>query len=76
MRTHPDDKLLEQHCYKSAAGLFNLCVFTCVVDGTHEKVNLSRIIGGLLPPPLPSVHLRIYTEQNYTVFTMKMTFSH
>jgi hypothetical protein len=27
MRTHPVDKLLEQHCYKSAAGL--LQVTTC-----------------------------------------------
>ena len=24
MRTHPVDKLLEQHCYKSAAGLLQL----------------------------------------------------
>jgi hypothetical protein len=33
VRTHLVDKLLEQHCYKSAAGLicYNLCVFTCVV---------------------------------------------
>jgi hypothetical protein len=31
VRTHPVDKLLEQHCYKSAAGLLQLAiVFTCV----------------------------------------------
>ena len=30
MRTHPVDKLLEQHCYKSAAGLLQLVRFTCV----------------------------------------------
>ena len=27
MRTHPVDKLLEQHCYKSAAGLLQLMRF-------------------------------------------------
>ena len=27
MRTHPVDKLLEQHCYKSAAGLLQLVRF-------------------------------------------------
>jgi hypothetical protein len=30
VRTHPVDKLLEQHCYKSAAGLLQLVRFTCV----------------------------------------------
>ena len=28
MRTHPVDKLLEQHCYKSAAGLLQLVLQT------------------------------------------------
>jgi hypothetical protein len=32
VRTQTDDKLLEQHCYKSAAVCYNLCVFTCEVD--------------------------------------------
>jgi hypothetical protein len=27
VQTHPDDKLLEQHCYKSAAGLLQLVRF-------------------------------------------------
>ena len=27
MRTHPVDKLLEQHCYESAAGLLQLVRF-------------------------------------------------
>ena len=31
VRTHPVDKLLEQHCYKSAAGLLQLVRFTCVL---------------------------------------------
>ena len=32
MRTHPVDKLLEQHCYKSAAGLLQLVRFyVCIV---------------------------------------------
>ena len=47
MRTHPVDKLLEQHCYKSAAGLLQLVRFyMCIprlrstydqwpVDGAH-----------------------------------------
>ena len=31
VRTHPVDKLLEQHCYKSATGLLQLVRFyTCV----------------------------------------------
>jgi hypothetical protein len=30
VRTHPVDKLSEQHCYKSAAGLLQLVVFTRV----------------------------------------------
>jgi hypothetical protein len=37
-RTHPDDKLLKQYCYKSAAGLLQvvaLCVFMCVVAGLY-----------------------------------------
>ena len=51
MRTHPDDKLLEQHCYKSAAGLFNLCVFTCVVLYL-EANELHRYIRGLIFLPL------------------------
>jgi hypothetical protein len=31
VRTHPVDKLLEQHCYKSSAGLLQLVRFTCVL---------------------------------------------
>jgi hypothetical protein len=29
VRTHPVNKLLEQHCYKSAAVCYNLCGFMC-----------------------------------------------
>jgi hypothetical protein len=36
VRMHPVDKLLEQHCYKSAAGLLQLCVLTCVRDDTFR----------------------------------------
>jgi hypothetical protein len=33
MRTNPVDKLLEQHCYKSAAGLLQLVRFyVCIHD--------------------------------------------
>jgi hypothetical protein len=36
VRTHPVDKLLEQHCYKSAAGLLQLVRFyVCKIDGQH-----------------------------------------
>ena len=31
VRTHPVDKLLEKHCYKSAPGLLKLVRFTRVV---------------------------------------------
>jgi hypothetical protein len=31
VRTHPVDKLSEQHCYKSAAVCYNLYAFMCVV---------------------------------------------
>ena len=40
VRTHPVDKLLEQHCYKSAAGLLQLvCFYTCVDMKTELIVN-------------------------------------
>jgi hypothetical protein len=32
VRTHPVDKLLEQHCYKSAAGLLQLVGFYVTVQ--------------------------------------------
>ena len=48
MRTHPVDKLLEQHCYKSAAGLlqfvrFDVCRFNasdCMVMVVDVKSEL------------------------------------
>ena len=41
MRTHPVDKLLEQHCYKSAAGLLQLVRLTCVyLDNQRDTVFL------------------------------------
>jgi AraC-like DNA-binding protein len=40
VRTHPDDKLLEQHCYKSAAGLLQLVRFyLCRMDHLHYRLN-------------------------------------
>ena len=48
VRTHPVDKLLEQHCYKSAAGLLQLVGFTCVLYGFHSfptiKLTLRHLI--------------------------------
>jgi hypothetical protein len=38
VRTHPVDKLLEQHCYKSAAGLLQLVRFTCVKTRKNAQV--------------------------------------
>jgi hypothetical protein len=36
VRTHPVDKLLEQNCHKSAAGLLQLVRFyVCKIDGQH-----------------------------------------
>ena len=44
MRTHPVDKLLEQHCYKSAAGLLQLVRFTCVEDDTKNLPPNTRVL--------------------------------
>jgi hypothetical protein len=35
VRTHPVDKLLEQHCYKSAAGLLQLESFYVCIMNMH-----------------------------------------
>ena len=47
MRTHPVDKLLEQHCYKSAAGLLQLVRFyvcTLFDDNLHFFRNETQFI--------------------------------
>jgi hypothetical protein len=37
VRTHPVHKLLEQHCYKSAAGLLRLVpVYACILAILHD----------------------------------------
>jgi hypothetical protein len=41
VRTHPVDKLLEQHCYKSAAGLLQLVRFSCVISSTLTQILFS-----------------------------------
>ena len=38
MRTHPVDMLLEQHCYKSAAGLLKLVCYNAVILSIYYKV--------------------------------------
>jgi hypothetical protein len=43
VRTHPVDKLLEQHCYKSAAGLLQLVRFTCDQTGEEKILYLMTI---------------------------------
>ena len=44
MQTHPVDKLLEQHCYKSAAGLLQLVRFyVCIIP---EKTRYSTTLLG------------------------------
>jgi hypothetical protein len=51
MRTHPVDKLLEQHCYKSAASLlqlvrFYVCIYWMLIDiftGATTKGSVSDL---------------------------------
>ena len=43
MRTHPVDKLLEQHCYKSAAGLLQLVRFYVCRENSLELIDLSSM---------------------------------
>jgi hypothetical protein len=40
VRTHPDDKLLEQHCYKSAAGLLQLVRFYVCIPQIVSSMRL------------------------------------
>jgi hypothetical protein len=51
VRTHPVDKLLEQHCYKSAAGLLQLVRFLRVYTRTNAQV-----VTGLQTSCYKSVH--------------------
>jgi hypothetical protein len=49
VRTHPVNKLLEQHRYKSAAICYNSCVFTCVprlikFSGNSRVRHVKRLI--------------------------------
>ena len=48
MRTHPVDKLLEQHCYKSAAGLLQLVRFYVCIRGKPLYDGVEIIIKHLL----------------------------
>ena len=51
VRTHVVDKLLEQHCYKSAAGLLQLvrfCVCICIPTNASLLVEY-LIVASLLP---------------------------
>ena len=41
MRTHPDDKLLEQHCYKSVVGLLQLVRFYVCTKRAMDSICLS-----------------------------------
>jgi hypothetical protein len=48
VRTHPVDKLLEQHCYKSAAGLlqlvgFNLRVYFMVFIRSNHQTDVTSL---------------------------------
>ena len=42
VRTHPGDKLLEQHCYKSAAGLLQLVRFYVCSSKTFTSVHINN----------------------------------
>jgi hypothetical protein len=42
VRTHPVDKLLEQHCYKSAAGLLQLVrLYVCTVGINRDFMHVT-----------------------------------
>jgi hypothetical protein len=46
VRTHPVDKLLEQHCYKSAAGLlqlvrFYVCIVVCMQSRLTDQFSFN-----------------------------------
>ena len=46
VRTHPVDKLLERHCYKSAAGLLQLVRFyVCSASTRHQPLAYSTTPG-------------------------------
>ena len=40
MRTHSVDRLLEQHCYKSAAGLLQLVRFYVCYGVVYEEISI------------------------------------
>ena len=73
MRTHPVDKLLEQHCYKSAAGLLQLVRFyVCRKDPgwgwsrDFTKIDCLRGGGG---GGGQSIKLHASTKKRYTSIT-------
>jgi hypothetical protein len=44
VRTHPVDKLLEQHCYKSAAGLLQLVRFRVSTTRLLSSTDLLQVV--------------------------------
>jgi hypothetical protein len=74
VRTHPVDKLLEQHCYKSAAGLLQLvdfyvcsCIYTIGVYLRRRILGASRVkfgsavMGGKLKSQMNTTQFLGYT---------------
>jgi hypothetical protein len=69
VRTHSVDKLLEQHCYKSAAGLLQLVRFTYVTECNRQTrhVKISHLVASLptnrqqvvFTPLVPSCHQQV-----------------
>ena len=62
MRTHPVDKLLEQHCYKSAAGLLQLARFYVCT-----KIPLACVSTLYFLAPFPGFFVEaVFTFKNFT----------
>ena len=55
VRTHPDDKLLVQHCYKSAAGLLQLVCFYIRVWAWFKSVSGGKYAGKWLSANVTSL---------------------
>jgi hypothetical protein len=66
VRTHPDGKLLEQHCYKSAAICYNLCVYMCVYIMVNNLISETTVF-------MLIIALIIYTCKNAQVVTILFT---
>jgi hypothetical protein len=64
VRTHPVEKLLEQHCFKSAAGLLQLVrLYVCTVGINRDFMHVTCF------DVMPETHF----GQNFTSFWKKLS---